>query len=242
MNTTGPRTLFAQLPQGHTLILRRFELEGEEPSYEFSEYEGYLSASPQRVPLPEGVPDSFPSLERALESANRYWKLATEDFRDVHLGREIDLDFTKALRRNEIGPIRPGISCQEMMDLLGLPEAVTPTMLEGSVCWFYGSVQVHWARGSFQRLVIDRGEGDFTSLRLQGWFLDRTTTRQQVEEYLVKHKVSYEAAQFLDTPIIQITSAGRGRTTLGFLFDFTPDDDRIHALYWNATPLDGRDG
>ncbi len=242
MHTTASRTLFAQIPQGHTLILRRFESEGEKPSYEFSEYEGYLSAFPQRVPLPEGIPDSFPSLERALESASRYWKLETEDFRDVRLGREIDLDFTEALRRNELGPIRPGTSCQEMMDLLGLPEAVTPTMLEGAVCWFYGSVQVHWAQGSLQRLEIDRGEGDFTSLRLRGWFLDRTTTRQQVEEHLVRHGVSYEVALFLDTPVIQLTSAGGGHTTPGFLFDFSPDDDRIHALYWNATPFDGREG
>jgi hypothetical protein len=224
VHTGAPRTLFATTKQGHTLLLRRYE-PPEQPSYALSEYRNYLTAHPEDLPLPPEVPESFPSLDEALQSAWAHWRIPPESFQDIHLGRSVTLDFIESLRSNAMGPLSPDMSPQDMVEHLGLPDGVTP-LFHNAVCWFYGSVQVHWFDGVLHGLEIDNGVGEFTSL--QGWFLDGTTTRARLEAELARHGVPFTREAGMDLTVLRVRPT---KTGAGFLFDFF-EDNTIHALYW----------
>ncbi|MCY1081348.1 hypothetical protein [Archangium lansingense] len=224
----APRTLAATTPQGHTLILRRFDSAEEGPSYQLSEYWNYLTAAPRHRRPPAGLPESFPSLDSALQSAWEHWRIPPEAFGDIHLGRRVTLDFIEALRSNALGPLALGMSSRALVEHLGMPESVH-RVSKGVVCWFYGSVQLLFIDDALYSLEIDRGAGDFTSLRFEGWFLERTTTRAGLETELTRHGVPYAQETRMDLPVIRVPLT---RTGAGFLFDFHPWDDTLHALYW----------
>ena len=84
--------------------------------------------------------------------------------------RGVVIDFVQALRTGEVEPLHEGLSASAMVELLGVPEADTP-LASGSVCWFYGSVQMLLQEGVFQSFEIDRGLGELTSfcLRAGSW-------------------------------------------------------------------------
>jgi hypothetical protein len=221
-----PRAWFAPTAQGHTVIVRRYDSPGEPPSHQVSVYRGYLTDAPRMLPLPEGFPEAFSSWEDALLHACRQWHLTREAFQDVRLGRCVRIDFVRALREGTLGPLHPGMSAQALVALLGLPEAVTAA---AAVVWFYGSVQLLLHRGSLQGLEIDRGDGDFTSLQLTGWFLKASTTKPQLERALTSRAVEYAEETLYGARVLRTPPR---RPVFTFDFD-AGDDERIHALYWN---------
>jgi hypothetical protein len=226
-----PRTLFATTAQGDTLILRRFDSPDQPPSHEVSVYRGYLTPSPAEVPLPRGFPERFPSREQALVRVRQEWKLEPDAFQDVRLGRRVAIDFVRALRQGTLEPLHAEMSAEALVALLGVPEGVTPLFEPGCVCWFYGSVQLHLRGGTLWFLEVDRGEGDFTSLQLEGWFLGGATTRTQLKHALESRSVPYAEEPHLDTQVLRLRGPHPRR---GFTFDFDEEDERIHAFYWNV--------
>jgi hypothetical protein len=235
MPMTELRTLFATAADGLTLVLRRFDRPGEPAAYWLSAYRAYLSASPMSVALPEDIPVSFSSLEKVVELASHTWGVKADAFQDVRQGREVVIDFTRALHTGGVEPLREGLSARELVELLGVPEAVNGVS-HGMVVWFYGCVQMILQDGVFQCFEIDNGGGDFTSLRLEGWFLERSTTQRQLEQELRRRLVPYTQAGSQANPAIRAHgSSSRG----SFLFDFYGEGERIHALYWNFEALRG---
>jgi hypothetical protein len=229
LNMDAPRTWFATTPEGLTVVVRRFDLQGQPSSYEVFAYEGYVTASPKDVPLPADFPESLPSLEQAMRSIRQVWGLDASAFEDVRQSKSVAVDFIQALRHGELTPIRQGLSPHALVGMLGFPEAVM-AIDPDSVCWFYGSVQMHLREGVLQSLEIDRGEGDFTSFRLDGWFLDSSVTRAQLEQKLRLHEIGYVEESIMGAQVIRTLAPAQHR---GFVFDFYPEDKRVHAFYWN---------
>ncbi|WP_163996367.1 hypothetical protein [Pyxidicoccus caerfyrddinensis] len=225
-----PRAVFATTPERLTVIVRRHDEPGAPPSHGVSVYRGYLTPHPEDLPLPGRFREDFPSRDEALEQVRREWRLEAAAFQDVRLGHSVDIDFVQALRQGTLEPLRPGMSADALVSALGVPEGITQLIEPGFVCWFYGSVQLHLRAGALQSMEIDRGMGDFTSLRLKGWFLECSTTRAQLERELTSRAVPYAEETVLGAQVLRLRGAPQQR---GFIFDFDADG-RIHALYWNV--------
>lgn len=103
----------------------RFDRPGAPPAYELAAYRAYLSASPTGVALPEDFPESLSSLDEVVDLACRTWSVKADAFQDVRQGREVVIALTQALCTGGIEPLREGLSAREIVELLGVPEAVS---------------------------------------------------------------------------------------------------------------------
>ncbi|RJS21986.1 hypothetical protein DRW03_16845 [Corallococcus sp. H22C18031201] len=225
------QTLFARTAQGQTLTLGREEGEGT-VEYRLRCFDGYESVSEAELrqnPLPVGCPDAFGTLQEAMRAVTHCWGAGAASFEDVRLGRGLELDFIAALREGSLEPLRPRMSASQMVELLGLPEFAQTTM--AGVCWFYGSVQIHWMDGTLFSLEIDAGASDFTSLRLGGYFLQPDMARADVEAHLVRAGVRFSTVTWAGLPVIRVPLARDPRQVISI--DFMPEDEQLHAMYWH---------
>ncbi|NPD26412.1 hypothetical protein D7Y27_33760 [Corallococcus sp. AB004] len=211
--------------EGRTFVLRRYAPPGEPASYELSLYEDYLGSTPKELPLQGLPPEGFTSEMEALDQVRR-WHPEVTAFEDVRRDRHVTIDFVRALKVGSLAPLRPSMTAEEVVDLLGVPEDVMPIEWNpGAVLWFYGVVQLYLERGRLQWLEIDDGVGAFTSLELSGWFLEPATTKTQLEEALSLRGIPFTREIRMEAPVLCVPG--------GFQFDFHAEVERIHALYWN---------
>ncbi|GMU02721.1 hypothetical protein KH5H1_68410 [Corallococcus caeni] len=223
-NINERRTLFAATTGGRTFLLRRHDPPGEHTSHELSLYEDYLGPTPKELPLPWLPPEGFTSEVEALDHVRR-WHAGVTAFEDVRQGRHVAIDFARALKLGTLEPLSPSMSAEAVVALLGVPEEVTPTLEPGTVCWFYGAVQLGLEDGRLRFLEVDSGVGAFTSLEFTGWFLDPSMTKPRLEEALTARGIPFTRETHMEAPVLRVPG--------GFLFDFDADTERIHALYWN---------
>ncbi|MHA7635038.1 hypothetical protein [Corallococcus sp. M7] len=54
----------------------------------------------------------------------RRWHPEVPAFEDVRLGRHVAIDFVHALKAGSLEPLRPSMTAEELVDLLGVPEEV----------------------------------------------------------------------------------------------------------------------
>ncbi|CAM4297104.1 hypothetical protein [Corallococcus exiguus] len=225
MAITERRTVFATTGEGRTFLLRRYDPPGEPASYELSLYEDYLGPMPKELPLQGLPPEGFTAETEALEQVRRRHPEVTA-FEDVRRGRHVAIDFVRALKVGSLEPLRPSMTSDELVDLLGVPEEVMSISRDaGAVLWFYGAVQLYLEHGRLICLEIDDGVGVFTSLELTGWFLEPSTTRTELEEALRLWGIPFTRKTHLEAQVLRVTG--------GFQFDFHAEVERIHALYWN---------
>ncbi|MHA7635044.1 hypothetical protein [Corallococcus sp. M7] len=219
------RTLFATTTLGRTFVLRRYDPPGEPASYELSLYEDYLGPTPKEVPLQGFPPEGFTSEAEALDQVRR-WHPEVTALEDVRQGRHVAIDFVRALKAGSLEPLRPSMTSEELVELLGVPEGVLSVSREtGAVLWSYGVVQLYLEQGQLICLEIDDGVGAFTSLELSGWFLEPSTTRTELEEALRLRGIPFTRELHLEAQVLRVPG--------GFHFDFHAEVERIHALYWN---------
>ncbi len=224
-----PRTWFATTEHGLTVLVQRHDAPDAPPSHQVYVLRNYLTTAPEELPLPEGFPEQFSSREDAVRHACRQWPLREESFQDVRLGRCVTVDFIQALRDGTLGPIHQGMSSEALVETLGVPE-YAQEMHPGHVFWFYGSVLMLLQEGALVSLEIDDGVGDFTSFQLDGWFLTRSSTKQQLKRELKAREV-----EFAEVPLLggQVLRTPRPPAPRVFTFDFH-EDGYIHALYWKV--------
>lgn len=222
-----PRTWFAHAPRGETVFIRRFENPDGGHHFEIYGYTGALADDVTPLDLSD-LPDEVASLDAAMTLAHTTFGTEKESFRDVTLGRRVARNIFDVLRTGSLEPLRPGLDADDCVALLGIPEAVT--RLASGVSWFYGSVQIHLLSAEIAHMEIDRGISDFTSLVLDGWFLDTCSTIQDVVTRLAAEGIPHRQEYVCGLPAVVMNDAGRRAP---MLIDFSAEGD-LHAFYWNS--------
>jgi hypothetical protein len=225
-------TWHAKTSDGDLIFIRRVLEHGRKPMFEVHRYSGDIGVEPAEEPVPDSIPDELESQEIAIECVNKSWNIVHVFQRDVGAERSLVINFENALRTSQLQPLHVGLGIDDIVALVGLPDAVGRAAI-GGAWWLYGSVQVNLYDRRLKSIEIDRGDDAFSAIRFSNWFLNRSSDVSTTEAELRNRSIAFLRGRVGETKLLVFPSKHSARCLIDF-----DEQDLVHAFYWGDINID----
>lgn len=218
-------TWHARTSEGAMIIIRQVLEIGREPTYEIHRYSGDIRINPMEEPLPDSVPEELKSQEDAIEHVRRTWDIEHVFMPHYRTEAPMIVDFETVLKTSCLAPLHVGLGANEIINLVGLPDAVGQSAI-GGVWWLYGSVQIDLYDQRLRSIEIDRGRDEFTVIQFSNWFL-RDASLCDVKMDLSRRSIAFFLGRCCESKAILFPSDGSAVCLIDF-----DEEEVVHAFYW----------